>query len=139
MFQFVLAGFSLPILGYFVAWFLSGAFKLQKEDRLSVALSTVNIHSVIAMKLFDFYTRKSRQLAVLFPLTAVMLSPMPVLIHFAYRKYIVKKLWLIEATPVQFNIIVQFNYIFRLVFYLICFDLFLLCLRIVSSADRTIH
>ncbi|XP_055299143.1 sodium/bile acid cotransporter 4-like isoform X2 [Sitodiplosis mosellana] len=90
--KFVLAGLCLPSLGYLVGWFLSRAFKLQEEDSLMVALSAINIHSVIAITLFNFIAQPQRELAVLFPISAIILSPIPVLIHFVYNKLAVKKL-----------------------------------------------
>lgn len=73
-----------------MGWFLSRAFKLQQEDSLTVALGTVNIHSVIAITLCNFMIRPRRELAALFPLSAIILSPIPLLIHFTFNKLAMK-------------------------------------------------
>lgn len=92
VFQFIFAGLCLSNLGYSMGWFFSRAFKLQKEDSLTVALSTVNIHSVIAITLFKFFARPQKELAALFPISAIILSPIPISIHFMYNKFSANKL-----------------------------------------------
>lgn len=83
-FQFIMSGLLLPTAGYAIGWMVSKVFKLEKEKKLAIAISTVNTHAVIAIKLLYVLSRSQNNLAALVPLAAIILSPLPLLMQYVF-------------------------------------------------------
>lgn len=77
-----MSGLLLPTVGYGIGWIVSMAFKQEKKRKLAIAISTVNTHAVIAIKLLHILAPSQTNLAALIPTSAIILSPIPLLIHY---------------------------------------------------------
>lgn len=77
-----MSGLFLPTVGYAMGWMVSMVFKQEKEKKLAIAISTVNTHAVIAIKLLHILPRSQTNLAALIPTSAIILSPIPLLLHY---------------------------------------------------------
>lgn len=86
--QYYLAGLLLPLLGYTVAALIALAFGFSYEDRLAIAAETVNFNTVIALSTSVYVLKgySPKELAILLSNLTIIMTPIPLLIHFAWSK-----------------------------------------------------
>lgn len=84
----VLAGFLLPILHYAMGWFLGFAFKQYYEDKLAIAVETINKNIPIAMSIATANLNTlQREEAILLSNVVLLMTPVPLLVHFVFNKF----------------------------------------------------
>lgn len=84
----VLAGFFIPIIHYAIGWFLGFIFKQYHENKLAIAVETINKNIPIAMSItIANLNTLQKQEAILLSNVVLLMTPVPLLVHFVWNKF----------------------------------------------------
>lgn len=88
LFQYYLVSLLLPLLGYSVAGLIAYAFGFRYKDRIAIAVETINFNTLIALATITPVLKgySAKELAIFLSNLMFIMTPIPLLIHFAWNK-----------------------------------------------------
>lgn len=87
--RIVVAGLSLPLLGYIFGWFAAKIFKQCREDSLAIAIETGIQNTGIAIFLLRFgLPQPQADLTTIVPVAVAAMTPAPLFLLWLYNKLI---------------------------------------------------